>query len=330
MDNKKWRTPLEGKIDGTWNIHHAINGSEEELDFFLMLSSLSGSLVSNVTLACSNLANNYKGAATESNYCAGNSFLDSFAAYRRSKGLRAMALGLGAIKQVGFLHEHSDIEQMLARRGVAAISEEDMLQLIDIALRISIQSDLSDASARKAHILTGLESIGMQSIWDEGFKGSQEFIMSDKRVSILTLGNSRLKETQSGPEMHNEVMPLLSAAIATENKDYAQKVVFKALADKLSQLTLTPSSDITAQIAFSALGMDSLVTAEFRTFIFRTFRVDIAFMDLMDNKNTMSDLTNLVCNKLVKSKPVVTAHRPRRSKSLFKTLIREDQIMVQG
>jgi hypothetical protein len=264
-----------------------------------------------------NIANNSKGAATESNYCAGNSFLDSFAAYRRSKGLPAVALGLGAIKQVGFLHEHSDIEQMLARRGVTAISEEDMLQLIDIALRTSIQSNLSDARTRKVHILTGLESIGMQSIWDEGFKGSQEFIMSDKRVSILALGNSRFKETQTGPEMHNEVMPILSAAFAAENQESAQKVVFKALADKLSQLTLTPLSDIAAQIAFSALGMDSLVTAEFRTFIFRTFRVDVAFMDLMDNKNTMSDLTNLVCNKVVKKgKPVATASR--RSKSLFK------------
>jgi hypothetical protein len=45
MDNKKWRAPLEGKIDGTWNIHDAIRDRDEELDFFLMLSSLSGSLV---------------------------------------------------------------------------------------------------------------------------------------------------------------------------------------------------------------------------------------------------------------------------------------------
>ncbi|KUJ17704.1 polyketide synthase [Mollisia scopiformis] len=280
MDNKKWRAPLEGKIDGTWNLHTAISGLDSELDFFLMLSSLSGSL----------------GAATESNYCAGNSFLDAFAYYRRAKNLPALALGLGAIKQVGFLHEHSDIEAMLARRGVAAISEEDMLQLIDIALTHSLHSHSLPLGLRKPHILTGLESIGMQPIWDDGFKGSQEFIMADPRVSIVSLGNARLKDTHAGPDAHNSVMmPLLSATDSTETK---RKVVFTALAGKLSQLTLTPVTDIAFQIAFAALGMDSLVTAEFRTFIFRTFRVDVAFMDLMDNKSTMGDLTELVCGKL--------------------------------
>jgi hypothetical protein len=53
-----------------------------------------------------------------------------------------MALGLGAIKQVGFLREYSDIEQMLGRRGVTPISEENMLQSINIALRTSIQQNL--------------------------------------------------------------------------------------------------------------------------------------------------------------------------------------------
>ena len=47
-----------------------------------------------------------------------------------------------------------------------------------------------------------------------------------------------------------EVMPLLSAAMASKNKESARKVCFKALANKLSQLTLTPVSDIAFQIAF--------------------------------------------------------------------------------
>lgn len=36
---------LGPKIQGTWNIHKAIQGRETELEFFLITSSLAGSVV---------------------------------------------------------------------------------------------------------------------------------------------------------------------------------------------------------------------------------------------------------------------------------------------
>ena len=60
-----WHQP---KIHGTWNIHNALADKEEALDFFLMTSSIAGSI----------------GVATGSNYCAANYFLDTFARFRRA------------------------------------------------------------------------------------------------------------------------------------------------------------------------------------------------------------------------------------------------------
>lgn len=63
MTNEQWHTAVDPKVGGTWNIHNAFLGKDAELDFFLMTSSILGSV----------------GTATEANHCAGNYFLDLFA-----------------------------------------------------------------------------------------------------------------------------------------------------------------------------------------------------------------------------------------------------------
>lgn len=69
MTSTSWQTSVKPKWAGTWNLHTAIEGYDDALDFFLMTSSMNGTV----------------GLPTESNYCAANAFLDAFAFYRRSK-----------------------------------------------------------------------------------------------------------------------------------------------------------------------------------------------------------------------------------------------------
>ena len=52
MTNEAWHTGIQPKWRGTWNIHKALEGRDSQLDFFLMTSSVSGSV----------------GTSTESNY----------------------------------------------------------------------------------------------------------------------------------------------------------------------------------------------------------------------------------------------------------------------
>ncbi|RYP08514.1 hypothetical protein DL764_001845 [Monosporascus ibericus] len=104
MTNDAWHIGIQPKWRGTWNLHHALEGHDETLDFFLMTSSLSGSL----------------GTATESNYCAANGFLDAFAHWRGAQGKPATSVGLGMISEVGYLHEKPETEALLLRKGHSA------------------------------------------------------------------------------------------------------------------------------------------------------------------------------------------------------------------
>ena len=111
MTHAAWHKAIQPKFQGTWNIHNALEGREDRLDFFLLTSSVSGSV----------------GTATESNYYAANAFLDAFARYRRNQGKKACSIGLDMISEVGYLHENPDIEGLLLRKGIQALIEREFL-----------------------------------------------------------------------------------------------------------------------------------------------------------------------------------------------------------
>ncbi|ROW17236.1 hypothetical protein VPNG_01222 [Cytospora leucostoma] len=84
MTHDNYNTAIGGKVEGPWNLHVAAQEQPAPLDFFTMLSSISG-VVGN------------KGQA---DYAAANAFLDAFAYHRQAQGLRAHTVDLGLIEDV--------------------------------------------------------------------------------------------------------------------------------------------------------------------------------------------------------------------------------------
>jgi hypothetical protein len=96
MTNKDYHDVITCKLAGTWNLHKAAMEANLNLDFFSMLSSISGVV----------------GQKGQANYAAANAFLDAFASYRRSLGLRANSIDLGAVEEVGYISRNSDLLQI--------------------------------------------------------------------------------------------------------------------------------------------------------------------------------------------------------------------------
>ena len=282
MTHLQWSTVLGPKVQGTWNIHRAISGKEQDLDFFLMTSSLSGSVVS----------------PTEGNYCAANCFLDYFAAYRRSLGLPATSLGLGQINGVGYLYEHPDIEQMLARRGVTDLTEDDMLLFIDMALHS--RNSQGSVGQTDAHIITGMEATRMGEMWDQGYELSLEMFRNDPRFNIFALATPKSRQAQTRASSAKPGLPqAVDDALASKDSIVIQQAVFNVLAERLSHLILVPVEKISPHLRLFEIGMDSMLAAEYRTFIFRSLHVDVPFLTLIDSKSKKSDITSRVCSELL-------------------------------
>ncbi|THV53463.1 hypothetical protein BGAL_0050g00300 [Botrytis galanthina] len=281
MKNESWHTSIDPKVIGTWNIHKSIATREacNPLEFFLMTSSVSGSV----------------GTATESNYCSANHFLDAFARYRHSLNLPAIALGLGMISEVGYLHENPDIEALLLRKGIQAINEDELIQIVDLALSSQGHMEgLGGDLAASNHILTGLEPHGLKDLRKKGFEGDH-IVLSDPRACLLASALSSSGSNDSSSHRSNVSTALKTALETTASLREAIAILVK---ERFSNLILISIEKLEMEKKLAAYGMDSMLAAEFRTWMWQVFRVDVPFLELLGEKVTLEALTMTIAGKI--------------------------------
>ncbi|CAG8973482.1 hypothetical protein HYALB_00011077 [Hymenoscyphus albidus] len=270
-----WHTGIDPKLVGSWNLYNAIEGRSNDLDFFLMTSSVSGSV----------------GTATEGNYCAANYFLDVFARFLKSKGLPGISIGLGMISEVGYLHENPEIEALLLRKGIQAINEDELLQIVDIS--ISYKGDTVYDKMAASHVLTGLEPLGMKALRKAGFAGTNP-TLNDPRASLLA---AALDSEADSDLKNNSGLPAELAAALEGGGDILDAVMGLIL-KRFSNLVLLQIDKIDVKRSLARFGMDSMLAAEFRTWFFQAFKVDVPFLTLLAESTTLSALGELVCQEI--------------------------------
>ncbi|PYH66658.1 type I polyketide synthase [Aspergillus vadensis CBS 113365] len=285
MPRQHWLTGTQAKVRGTWNLHQALGKlkCESALDFFLLTSSVAGQI----------------GTATEGNYCAANHFLDVFARYRRSLGLRAISLGLGAISEVGYLHEHSEIGELLLRKGIRPLPENEVLQVIDFALSSEIDQEKTVPRDRLAqcHILTGIEDTGLQDHRKQGFTGFWHNL-DNTRFSVLI--NALQRQTSQSEGGINTPASVIQTVLASGDEKQLREAVVQAVAKKMSNIILLPLPKLDLKLPLSEYGMDSMLSAELRQYIFNSMGVDIPFLTLMDSATSVLSIAEIVVGELGK------------------------------
>ncbi|KAI0116548.1 putative polyketide synthase [Nemania sp. FL0031] len=304
MSSEGWQTSILPKWRGSWNLHSAIKGFDKELDFFLLTSSLSGSV----------------GTATESNYCAANGFLDTFAHWRRCQGKPAVSVGLGMISEVGYLHDHPEIEALLLRKGIQPLNEAEFLQVIDLALAGYGEPPETKTSGGSnpaaSHILTGLEPLRFCQLRSQGY--DVDFSSAhDPRLSILAAALEAQISTEVGglAPAHDtqgavsrakpwfRAVPSQAAAhlMSEASADTLQVAMLKLVRKRFSSLVLTPIDQIGESKPLSQFGVDSMIASEFRTWFWTAFKIDVPFLDIMSADKTLCSLADYVANKLEES-----------------------------
>ncbi|RFU78519.1 polyketide synthase [Trichoderma arundinaceum] len=282
MPNNYWHTGIDPKVHGTWHLYNSlrVEGRDSSLDFFLMTSSVSGSV----------------GTATESNYCSGNHFLDHFARFMRNKGLPAVSVGLGMISEVGYLHENPEIEAILLRKGIQAIDADELIQLIDLALSSSTTMGIHHAhdDLAAAHLLTGLEAFGLKELRKKGFEGSYP-ALDDPRANLLAsaLDGDAANQWQSQDgNLPVEVTKLMEAGqtLAEAVLDHIRK--------RFGNLILMKMEAVDPKKPLSAYGMDSMIGAEFRSWFYQSMVVDVPLVLLLSKTCTLETLRDLAVKTL--------------------------------
>ncbi len=289
---------LGPKVTGTLNLRETT--LSQPLDFFTMTSSI-------VSLI---------GTATQASYSAANSFQDAFARFRLAQGLPAQSLALGMILGVGFASSREEIQRSLLRNGVYGTSEADLTRLLDAAFVAQpTQTDKFDALS-KAHLLTGLEPSKIYEVDKKGV-GAEFAWSSDPRFGRVRQAIQDYHVSQQTSSAHNAISAASASAPALGQRlALAQKVKAAAPAapedvqslrdltnqvvtERLTKLLFVSAADFDILRDMASYGIDSMISAELRNWLFKTFGLDISFVELVSKGMTVDSLSGRFVKKLV-------------------------------
>ncbi|KAJ4422361.1 Type I Iterative PKS [Gnomoniopsis sp. IMI 355080] len=247
MSHQQWQEVLRPKVQGSANLATAAIEPRHQ-PFFIMLSSFTAVF----------------GNRTQANYVAACAYQDALAHDLRTRGIHAVSLDLGIMRDVGYLAQHGatgalkDWEQGFGLRG------HEMRALLHAAI----------ANQTPTQPITGLPTAAAAEV--AGI--ARPFFLDSPKFAALTTSN------HTAPEQHNTVLARPTAPYLThldrcsvESMEQVSTAFCAAIAVALHM----DVGDVLLTRALHSLGADSLTVIEVQNWLFRTLGVRLSSEELM-------------------------------------------------
>ncbi|KAL2258524.1 hypothetical protein VTK26DRAFT_8144 [Humicola hyalothermophila] len=271
MSLEDHKAALAPKVQGSWNLHQYFS-SPDDLDFYIMLSSLIG-----VT-----------GFASQSNYSAGGAFQDALAQHRVVCGLPGVSIDLGIVKSVGYLAEEESAKtiEALQRHGFMALSEDDVLAAIGSAISTPFAGSIA---------------LGLNT----GPNGHNESsaLKRDLRFSCLEYHTNGADQAAQATTEKASTSDLRSRMSSATTLDETVAVVVEAISRKLVDIFMLAEDDVVPSRSLAEYGVDSLVAVEMRNMLALRCGAELSIFEIMQS----ASVAELARTVVVKSRFVDAA-----------------------
>lgn len=279
MSMEEYNSAVQGKIRGTWNLHDVSEALGLRLDFFTMLSSISGVI----------------GQQGQANYAAANVVLGAFASYRRARGLQACTIDLGAVDDIGYIAAHKDDAFMAKVDGtannLAHINERLFRQIIELSLLQQTDTPISRSSV--AQVTTGLVvPLPDNSDLRSDARLSGLFMPANSLGSASAIGHAEGDGQNAGLNLREFQLMLHAKAEPTALLASLVKVMCLYFSRSLRL-----GDDIDPDRPLSAYGIDSLSATEIRNWVRTTLGAALATFEIT-NAASITALCEKVLGKL--------------------------------
>ncbi|CAG8902537.1 unnamed protein product [Penicillium egyptiacum] len=245
MTPKQWTMSTNTKALGTWNLHCT---SPRDLDFFVMLSSVSGII----------------GWRGQGNYAAGNTFLDALAHHRRAQGLPAVSIDVGAIFNVGYVAQNANMKESMRSLGLVGLAGDELIWIIQVAI--------AGHNSTAAQVILGLATGGYLA--SNGLE--EPYWFSNSKVSHLRqIGATEQGTDIIGPGLSEQLNNAPSMASAAE-------IVLNTLQARLAKQMMVDLEDVDASRPVSSYGVDSLTAVDIRAWSLKDAQADISILDIVN------------------------------------------------
>ncbi|TDD89141.1 type I polyketide synthase [Actinomadura rubrisoli] len=226
---------------------------DRELEFFLMYSSSAG----------------FIGQPGQTNYVAGNLYLEALVRQRLQAGLPGLAIAWGALGETGYV-ARNELAGNMARLGVETVTTDEALT----------------AAGR---LLTGEQDVAGVGRYNWGRLRELVGSLATPRYSMLMPPMS-----PAGGQTREELVRELAALPRSE----AQRRIAGYLAMFLAEVFQMPADQLDHDRRLDEYGLDSLMGAELLVMLREHLGLDIPPMELVRSAGTITEISRIILTRL--------------------------------
>ena len=284
MTYQQWNEACAPKVQGTWNLHNASISEGLDLDFFVLMSSLSGTI----------------GNPGQANYASANTFLDAFAQYRNNNGLPASSIDIGAVKDVGYLSENSALMQQMEASGFKGLKEQEVLDALSVAMTPKDKRNLSPPNPGSSYVDHNTFVLGLASTMPLTSPSNRAVWKTDRRMAFYH--NISGIGTDPGASTASLKVYINSARADSSILESGDAAAFFAneIGKKLLQLLMQPEEELNTSLSLADLGLDSLVGTELAAWWKQMFGFKTSVLEML-GKGTLESLGQHAADGLLKA-----------------------------
>lgn len=284
MSFQQFQAAIIPKKNGAETLHRVIQATQLELDFFVMTSSISATL----------------GNPGQANYSAGNSYLDGIAWQRNRHHLPATSLILPMILDVGVVADNENIELALTRKAMYGIDEQEMLRGFETAMSVPAPSATDPATIGNSQIILGLEPAYLAAAIAASDSSDEAYWLPDARLrGVRAAVESVAEDSLAGGSGGDSDLASALRAARAEGVDAVVQAIGAAVMDKLSRMLLVSLEQFEFDGgSVASYGIDSMIGAELRNWLFKQFGLDLSFQLLLASTMTVKALSTAIAESM--------------------------------
>ncbi|MEM9018420.1 MAG: SDR family NAD(P)-dependent oxidoreductase, partial [Verrucomicrobiota bacterium] len=249
----RFRKALDPKMLGAWNLHLATK--DRDLDHFICFSSFAGIV----------------GGLRQSNYNAGNVFLDELAHYRRAIGLPALSINWGPLVGAGYLDRNEKTKQYMEAVQATPFTSEEAMKILHRVLQIDLpQVMAARVDWRTVHRIA--PGVGTLDFFEE-VRG----------------------DLDSG-DLSGSIRPLLFAA----PEDQQEHILEDFLVSQIAAVFGAKRDTLDRDTPVTQLGLDSLMSVELVNRLERNLGIPFPLANILNGPN-IRDLASSILEAVLAS-----------------------------
>lgn len=288
MERESFQKVMAPKVIGAWNLHSQT--ANLSLDFMILFSSIS-SIVGN---------------PGQGNYVAANAFLDALAHHRRSQGLSALTVNWGAVTDVGYVAQNTEVAEHLKRIGIKTLSSQQAMKMLGVLLQ-------------QQAIQTVIANLNWQQ-WAK-FHPAASLPRFSEVVKLVSA-------PQVDASQPDSVLERILTATATERKQLLEGCI----KEQVARVLLTSAAKLDLEQPLTNLGFDSLMAVELSNSVKNVLNCEISPVKLIQIPSIIQ-LVNLIDEQLTNTTtknlattPPVNSNRQVEMESAGQVLAKIDEL----